>query len=154
MKGMKFIVDCMLGKLAKELRMLGYDTIYYRGEDPYQLIQMARHEGRMILTRNTKLIPKRPEDRIIWIKEDKPSPQLRELIQKGYISLNEETLFSRCLLCNMLLDKISWKEAEGKVPDFIFHQQKGFYRCPRCLKIYWQGSHQEHMQKKVEVLWG
>jgi len=151
---MKFIVDCMLGKLAKELRMLGYDTIYYRGEDPYQLIQMARDEGRMILTRNTKLTPKRPEDRIIWIMEDKPSPQLSELIQKGYISLNEETLFSRCLLCNMLLDEIPWKEAKGKVPDFIFHQQKRFYRCPQCLKIYWQGSHQEHMQKKVDELFG
>ena len=94
---MKFLVDRMLGKLAKELRMLGYDTIYYRGEDAYQLIPLARQEGRVILTRNTKLIPKRSEDRILRVTEDNPFLQLKELIQKGNITLDEEKLFSRCL---------------------------------------------------------
>jgi hypothetical protein len=151
---MKFIADRTLGKLAKGLRMLGYDTLYYRGENAYPLIKLAREEGRVILTRNTKLIPKRPEDRIIRIGEDKPPLQLRELIQKKVISLNEENLFSRCLLCNILLDKIPREEAKGKVPDFIFYQQKEFSRCPQCLRIYWQGSHQENMQKKVKELFG
>jgi uncharacterized protein with PIN domain len=149
---MKFIADCMLGKLAKELRMLGYDTIYYRGEDARQMIQLARQEGRLILTRNTKLIPKRPEDRIIRVMEDNPLLQLRELIQKRYISLNEENLFSRCLLCNVLIDEIPKEEAAGKVPDFIFYQQKTFYRCPQCGRIYWQGTHQGNMQKRVAEL--
>jgi uncharacterized protein with PIN domain len=150
---MRFIADRMLGKLAKELRMLGYDTIYYRGEDAYPLIKLAREEGRVILTRNTKLIPKRPDDRIIRIMEDRPSLQIRELIQKGYISLNEENLFSRCLFCNVLLDEIPREEAEGKVPDFIFYQQKEFFRCPQCLRIYWEGSHQENMKRKIDELW-
>jgi uncharacterized protein with PIN domain len=145
----KFLADRMLGKLAKELRMLGYDTVYYRGENAYPLIKLAREEDRVILTRNTKLIPKRPEDRIIRIGEDKPLLQLRELIQKKVISLNEENLLSRCLLCNIPIEKIRREEAEGKVPDFIFYQQKEFFRCPQCLRIYWQGSHQENMQKKV-----
>jgi uncharacterized protein with PIN domain len=149
---MKFIADRMLGKLAKELRMLGYDTLYYRGENSYPLIKLAREEGRVILTRNSKLIPRRPEDRILRVMADKSALQLRELIQKKVISLNEENLFSRCLLCNVLLDEISRKEAEGKVPDFIFYQQKEFSRCPQCLRIYWQGSHQDHMQKKIERL--
>jgi hypothetical protein len=149
---MKFIADRMLGKLAKELRMLGYDTLYYRGENSYPLIKLAREEGRVILTRNSKLIPRRPEDRILKVMADKSALQLRELIQKKVISLNEENLFSRCLLCNVLLDEISRKEAEGKVPDFIFYQQKEFSRCPQCLRIYWQGSHQDHMQKKIERL--
>jgi len=149
---MKFIADRMLGKLAKELRMLGYDTVYYRGENAYPLIKLAREEGRLILTRNAKLLPKRPEDRIIRIMEDKPSLQLRELIQKGYVSLKEGTLFSRCLFCNILLDEIPRDEAEGKVPDFIFYQQKDFSRCPQCLRIYWQGSHLKNMRKWVDEL--
>jgi uncharacterized protein with PIN domain len=149
---MKFLADRMLGKLAKELRMLGYDTLYYRGENTYPLIKLAREEGRVILTRNSKLIPRRPEDRIVRVMEDKPALQLRELIQKKVISLNEENLFSRCLLCNMFLDEILREEAEGKVPDFIFYQLKAFSRCPQCLKIYWQGSHQDHMGKKIEEL--
>jgi hypothetical protein len=149
---MKFIADCMLGKLAKELRMLGYDTIYYRGEDAHQMIQLARQEGRVILTRNTVLIPKRPEDRIIRVMEDNPLLQLRELIQKRYISLNEENFFSRCLLCNVLIDEIPKEEVAGKVPDFIFYQQKTFYRCPQCGRIYWQGTHQGNMQKTIDEL--
>src|SRR5512139_3461394 len=103
---MKFIADRMLGKLAKELRMLGYDTVYYRGEKAYPLIKLAREEGRVILTRNTKLFPKRPEDLIIQVMEVKPSLQLRELLQKKVISLKEGTLFSRCLLCNLPLNEI------------------------------------------------
>jgi uncharacterized protein with PIN domain len=150
--GMKFIADRMLGKLAKELRMLGYDTVYYRGEGAYPLIKLAREEDRVILTRNSNLLPKRPEDRINRIMEDKPFLQLKELTQKKVISLNDETLFSRCLLCNILLNEIPREEVEGKVPDFIFYQQKKFFQCPQCLKIYWQGSHQENMKRKIDEL--
>ena len=144
----------MLGKLAKELRMLGYDTLYYRGEGGYPFIKLAREEGRVILTRNSKLLPRRAEDRIVKITQDKPSLQLMELVQKGYISLKEKYLFSRCLLCNFPLDEIPREEAEGKVPDFIFYQQKDFFRCPQCSRIYWQGSHQDNMRKKVKKLFG
>ncbi|MGZ3538744.1 MAG: Mut7-C RNAse domain-containing protein [Thermodesulfobacteriota bacterium] len=149
---MKFVADHMLGKLAKELRMLGYDTLYYRGETGYPFIRLAREEGRVILTRNSKLLPRKPEDRVVRITEDKPSLQLRELIQKGYISFNEEKSYSRCLLCNAPLDRISRGEAEGKVPDFIFYQSKEFSRCPHCLKIYWPGSHLDHMKIKMKEL--
>jgi hypothetical protein len=79
---------------------------------------------------------------------------LRELIQKGYISFNEEKSYSRCLLCNVPLDRISRGEAEGKVPDFIFYQSKEFSRCPHCLKIYWPGSHLDHMKIKMKELFG
>jgi uncharacterized protein with PIN domain len=149
---MKFIADRMLGKLAKQLRMLGYDTLYYRGEDVYPLIRLARQEGRVILTRNTKLIPRRPEDVILRITEDEPLLQLKELIQKGTIEMDEGKVFSRCLLCNVLLDPISRREVEGGVPDFIFYQQKEFFRCPQCRRIYWPGSHQENMQRRMEDL--
>lgn len=151
---MKFLVDRMLGKLARELRMLGYDAIYYRGEDPYPLIQRARQEGRTILTRNTKLLPRKPEDHIVWVTKDNPTLQLKELIEKAYISLDEEALFSRCLLCNSPLDEIPRDEAEGKVPDFIFYQQKAFFRCPQCHKIYWEGSHPANMQRRIQELFG
>ncbi len=144
----------MLGKLAKGLRMLGYDTLYYRGEDGDRMIQLARQEGRAILTRNTRLIPKRPEDLIIRLTEDHPLLQLKELIRKGHLSLIPENLFSRCLLCNVLIDQIPREEAEGKVPDFIFYQHDSFYKCPQCRRIYWQGTHQQKMKKKVEALFG
>jgi uncharacterized protein with PIN domain len=113
---------------------------------------MARQEGRIILTRNTKLDLRRPNDRILTITEDNPSLQLKEVVQKGRLSPDEEKLYTRCLLCNELIEEIPRQEAEGKVPDFIFIQQKDFYRCPKCERIYWQGSHLGHMKKKVEEL--
>jgi uncharacterized protein with PIN domain len=150
--GMKFLADRTLGKLVKGLRMLGYDTVYYRGEDLHRLFHLARQQGRVILTRSTKLFPKRPEDRIVFVKEDNPLFQLRGLIQSGLISTSDEELFSRCLLCNAVLESTPPKEVEGKVPDFVFYQRQEFFRCPECHRIYWPGSHQENMKRKVEEL--
>ncbi len=150
--GMKFIADHMLGKLAKELRMLGYDTLYYRGEPGYPLIKLAREEDRVILTKNKKLLARKPEDRIVRITQEKAPLQLGELIRKGYVSFDEKKLYSRCLLCNAPLEQLSRDDAEGKVPDFIFHQNMEFSRCPRCLKIYWPGSHLDHMKTEVRAL--
>jgi len=149
---MKFVADRTLGKLAKELRMLGYDTLYYRGESGYPLIKLAREENRVIVTRSPRLTPKRPEDRIVRIMENKPILQLRELVQQKVISLLEEKLFSRCLLCNLTLHQISREEAESKVPDFIFYQEKEFLRCPQCSRIYWQGSHLRNMKRRIDEL--
>lgn len=149
---MKFLVDRMLGKLVKELRMLGYDTIYYQGEDLHKLFHISREEGRVILTRSSKLLPKRAEDRVVRIKEDNPLLQLKELIKNGIIKLGEENLFSRCLLCNLPIVEIPPEDAEGKVPEFVFHQRQEFFKCPKCERIYWEGSHRKNMQRKIEEL--
>lgn len=149
---MKFVADRTLGKLAKKLRILGYDTLYYRSDDVHQLIHLARQEDRIILTRNTKLAIRRPKDRIITIQEDNPSRQLTEVVEQSNLSPVEDDLFSRCLLCNAVLLEIPRETAEGRVPDFIFHQQQDFSRCPQCERIYWQGSHLNHMKATVNEL--
>jgi len=149
---MKFLVDRMLGKLAKTLRLLGYDAIYYQGEDPTQLIRLAREQDRVILTRNTKLAASQPGDRVVPIAKDHPDLQLLELHEKGHIVFNDNKSFSRCLICNVLLDGITRKEVEGKVPEFIFHNYQEFYRCSQCGRIYWPGTHQQHMQKRIKEI--
>jgi uncharacterized protein with PIN domain len=149
---MKFLVDRMLGKLAKALRLLGYDAIYFQGEDLTQLIRLAREQDRVILTRNTKLAARKPEDHVVRIANDHPRLQLRELHEKGAIVLNEKASFSRCLVCNVLLDVMARKEVEGEVPDFIFHHYQEFYRCSQCRRIYWPGTHQQNMQKRIKEI--
>jgi len=146
----KFLVDCMLGKLVKKLRMVGCDTVYYRGKDLHELIQLARQQERVILTRNTRLTSKMTETFVIRITEDNPALQLEQLLHQGIIALNEERLFSRCLLCNSRLDEVTREEAEGKVPDYIYQHHKEFYRCPQCHRLYWPGTHQERMKKRLE----
>ena len=150
----KFLVDSMLGKLVKELRKMGYDALYYRGRDFHELLQMARQQERIILTRNTRLTAKGVEGSIILIAEDHPLLQVKELLRKGIIGLDEKAVFSRCLLCNSLLGRIAREEVEGKVPDFIFYQHNEFHQCPRCHQIYWPGSHQQRMEKRLRDLTG
>ena len=145
----KFLVDRMLGKLARELRLLGYDALYYGGERLPDLIDLGRKEHRVILTRNPRLIPKRPEDQIVHLTEDRPALQLRQLVDQGDVPLDESLFFSRCLLCNALLEGIPRQTVEGKVPDFIFYQHEEFFHCPQCQKIYWPGTHQEDMKQKI-----
>src|SRR4030042_248690 len=90
---MKFLVDRMLGKLAKALRLLGYDAIYFQGEDLTQLIRLAREQDRVILTRNTKLAARKPEDRVVRVANEHPKLQVREPHEKGAIVLNEKASF-------------------------------------------------------------
>ena len=149
---MKFLVDRMLGKLAKALRLLGYDATYYQDGDLTQLIRLAREQDRVILTRNTKLAARKPEDHVVRITKDRSKLQLRELYEKGHIAFSEEKSFSRCLICNVLLDGITRKEVEGKVPDFIFHTYQEFYHCSQCGRIYWPGTHQQNMQKRIKEI--
>lgn len=149
---MKFIVDCMFGKLAKWLRILGYDTLYYKGSDPKDLIKIANLEDRIIITRNKKSFPHQPKDRIIWINEDEPYDQLKELISKGVISLSGEENFSRCTICNIKLENIPKQNVKGIIPDYIFLHHSEFSHCPQCHRIYWQGTHLDNMKKRIETL--
>ena len=148
----KFVVDRMLGRLAKALRMLGYDTIYYRGNDPEELLRMARMEGRLILARPARRTEISTQEPMVLVKEDRVALQLRELLQTGILSPSRERPFSRCLLCNAPLDEIPCAEAEGRVPEFVFHHVREFFRCPECHRIYWKGSHQHHMRTQIEDL--
>ena len=149
---MKFLVDHMLGKLAKGLRMLGYDTLYSRGEDSHRLLMLCREQGRTLLTRNTKLVPESPEDQIIHIRKDNPYLQMTDLLRDGHVSLQDENLFTRCLRCNTLLLEISRQEAQGRVPDFVYSHHMEFFQCPACRRIYWKGSHQTKMQQWIDSL--
>lgn len=149
---MKFIVDSMFGKLAKWLRILGYDTVYFRGIDPADLIRMSNEEDRIIITRNKKICSQEIKDRVIWINEDDPHLQLRELISKGFISSAGEGYFSICIICNKRLENVSKQKVKGKVPDYIFLHHNEFFHCPQCHRIYWQGTHLENMKKRIEAL--
>jgi uncharacterized protein with PIN domain len=146
----RFIVDRMLGRLAKWLRILGYDTIYWRGNDPRMLVEKGR--GRIFLTRTAKFPHGRNFQSIILVREDDPKLQLRNVIGKLSLKVDERRIFSRCLLCNQKLEKIPKEEVEGRVPDFVFSTYSEFRSCPQCSRIYWKGTHQENMRMKINEL--
>ena len=149
---MKFIADSMLGKLAKWLRILGWDTIYYNRSEKDSMIKVANNENRMILTRDTRLQKKGDLKDLLFIKDNDPMAQLREVVNGLDLKIDPERIFSRCLRCNKRLEKVPPEEVEGKVPEYVWQHQRGYSRCPSCKRIYWKGTHADNILRRVKDL--
>jgi uncharacterized protein with PIN domain len=149
---MIFIADKTLGKLAKWLRILGYDTVYWRSDDLTELLHRAHEERRTLLTKDTKLYQEKGSLRALLIRDDNPFLQLQEVVRLFQLPLKQDMLFSRCLTCNTPLEDVAPEEVKGEVPDYIYHTHQEFSRCPSCRKVYWAGTHYGHMARVVERL--
>lgn len=149
---MTFIADKTLGKLVKWLRILGYDALYWRSEDQEGLLRRARDDGRVLVTKDTRLYKKRGSLEALLIREDNPFRQIRELVHHFRLPVGEAMLFSRCVTCNAPLDKVQPEEVKGVVPDYIYHTHQEFSRCPSCRKVYWAGTHYGHVSEAVRQL--
>ncbi|MCM8757470.1 MAG: Mut7-C RNAse domain-containing protein [Candidatus Omnitrophica bacterium] len=145
----KFILTKELGRLAKWLRILGFDTIYFKEENKGLLLLTSLREERIILTRNQRLAKIRGP-RIINIKSDNLKGQLREVLE--LFKIDEEKMFSRCVICNLELDHIEKEKVKGKVPEYVFQTQNNFYTCKSCGRTYWQGTHWGNVTKILEEI--
>ena len=147
---LRFLVDHMLGKLVKYLRMLGVDTVYFTQTDVSTLIEKAYQEKRIILSRNTKLkhIDGFPD--FVFINDDQPDKQLSEVLKHFKIHISHDQLFTRCLTCNQKLIVGNHEDVKGKVPPYILGIHKEFSLCPQCKKVYWEGT---HLKKMKEIIW-
>jgi len=147
---MKFIADVMLGRLAKYLRMLGYDTIYFNQKDEDELLRIAQEQGRTLLTRRTRLKGRKGIKDLLFITENNSRKQLEEVLFCYHLSPIPDSLFTRCLVCNEKLIHMPKKEAEGRVPEYIFNSHDSFSLCHTCNRIYWPGSHYKRMLQEIE----
>ena len=147
---MKLIVDRMLGKLAKLLRIIGFDTLYSNNIHFKELLSVADKEERIILTRNTLIKKQERADRFFFVHDNDPIRQLEEVINGLDLKIEHVRAFTRCLGCNHALVKIRKEEAEGRIPDYIFKTHVDFSFCRYCNKIYWRGTHYEKMLKRLE----
>jgi uncharacterized protein with PIN domain len=150
----KFIVDSNVGKLAKWLRMIGYDAVFFNGDDDSQIIKIALEEARVILTRDTQIVKRgvvtRGRLRAILIDSDKPELQIRQLVMA--LNLGFGKPFSICLECNEPLETRSREQVIDLVPHYVFQTQSQFVECPACHRIYWRGTHWQAMMRKLEWL--
>jgi uncharacterized protein with PIN domain len=151
---MKFIADAMLGRLAKWLRLLGFDVLYDPAIDDKHIIRIAREQGRTVLTRDTRLIKKKVLRDYIFIKSNDIFRQLLEI--KYILNLKDPDLQARCAACNGILNNVSQKiEIRDSVPDFIYHNYDYFIKCEDCDKVYWEGTHHKRIKEKIiEILSG
>lgn len=149
----KFLVDKMLGKVARWLVLLGYDACYPAGEgrSDLSLMEQARVEGRVFLTRDTK-IPEVKGVRKIVLHDQDFQYQLRAVLRIFKIRPDRKKMFSRCTYCNTALETITREQALPLVPAQVKELDTVFTRCLSCAKVYWTGSHTEKTVKKLELM--
>lgn len=147
----KFIVDTHLGKLARNLRMFGFDVLYQRHTSHQEIIANARQEKRIILTRDQGLLKNKLVTHGFWIRSTDPQAQIRQVVIRLDL-LSQIRPFSRCFLCNTPVKPIDKRLISAQLPEKTKRFYNNFTICPVCEKIYWSGSHYQRMLKKIEQI--
>lgn len=145
-----FIVDAMLGKLAKKLRLLGYDSLYSSSMDDDEIIKLAKNENRILITKDVPLSQKAKKQQIETIQITKENEieqflQINEKTNQGKFTVSGEN--SRCSVCNGELQYTEKNEVSNKVPTGVFENMNDFWICKECKKIYWEGTHIKNLKK-------
>lgn len=152
MPELKFLCDCHLGKLAKYLRILGYDTLYFRKIPDNEIVKIAPLENRIVLTRDKEL-SKRLKNMAFYIKPLSFKEQF-ELVYSHFRLKEHQTPFVRCTLCNSIVIEVQKELIETRLPQKTREFYDEFFICSNCGQIYWEGDHYKQMQKKLEELTG
>lgn len=145
-KSPRFICDFMLGRLAKWLRLLGFDTAYYRNADGKTIINRSKKEGRIILTRS-KILSEKFED-LILIESENLMDQLEQITR----SVKIKSPFSRCPLCNIETKEVRKETIKEDVPPYVFEIHNDFKRCPECGRVFWKGTHYKEIKKVIDEI--
>ena len=149
----RFVADRMLGRLARMLRLLGYDTYYANDATAAQLLAMGRSGARVILTRGETAQRFPHLDKVLSLKSEYPPQQLREVVER--LALDTRSgLWSRCTLCNAPIERVEKAGVEALVEAKIFQLYEDFYRCTGCGHVYWHGSHVDRILRNLEFLLG
>lgn len=146
---MRFIASRELGRLAKWLRILGFDTAYFRDNNKSSFIITALRDNRIVLTRN-KILLKDKALNSLFIKSEVLEEQLKQVFADLKIEYSECKMFTRCILCNQPLGHVDKKDVVSKVPQYVYDTQEEFSRCPECSRVYWQGTHWGNVQEILE----
>jgi uncharacterized protein with PIN domain len=141
----KFITDINLGKLAKWLRILGYDTVVYTRSANREFLRKAEKEERIVLTRKKDMATRQFSGCLFTIKSDSVMDQLSEIMDELSLSLDEERIFTLCLKCNEQLMKAERREISGMVPEHILSSHSDFHICKRCNTVFWPGTHRDNV---------
>ncbi|MEM4481885.1 MAG: Mut7-C RNAse domain-containing protein [Desulfurococcaceae archaeon] len=149
--GPKFVVDTMLGSLARWLRILGYDTLYEREIEDWQILRRAELESRVIITRDRGLHNKAIKHglRSILIWEEDMSDRLAHIAVIAGIKLSVDLKRTRCPEDNTLLVKVEKEKVKDRVPEAVHRFHSDFWECPRCGKVYWIGSHWKMIEEAL-----
>ena len=158
MREPKFIVNTMLGNVARWLRMLGYDTLYFKKIEDWKILSMALRDERVILTRDHGLCnrARKKGAKCLLLEQDTMEERLAYISMKTGIRLYMDLERSRCPICNYELVKVDRETVKNKVPRRVYEKHNDFWYCRKCGKVYWIGKHwkgiEETLKKAREIL--
>ena len=147
----QFIADAMLGKLTKWLRVMGIDVLYDPDAPDVQLLQCAERGGRILMTRNHRLMGRRGSAQRFYVESDYYHEQVRQVVQAFHLG-DDIRVFSRCLQCNVLLEAIAKDLVEERVPPYVYASQTIFKQCAICNRLYWGGTHRDNMLRQLQAM--
>jgi hypothetical protein len=142
-----FLADVTVGKLARWLRLLGYDVVYMEGADKLAVAWRARSERRVLLTRDHSLTD-RQGLRVVLINAKGFKDQIGQVLQE--VGPPPQAADPRCMACNTPLVSLAREDARELVPPYIFRTQNEFSQCPECGKVYWHGTHWDEIKTHIE----
>jgi len=152
---MLFLVDAMLGNIAKKLRILGFDSEYVSDIDDSKLIEKAKNENRTIISRDRNLIDRTKKNEIssVYITTENEIEQFREILETTHLQIDEISGDSaRCTKCNSPTSQINKLEIENKIPQGVLEYHDTFWKCDGCDQIYWEGTHIKNLQEFVHKI--
>lgn len=148
---MKFIVDCMLGKLAKWLKIFGFDALFFSRIEDDELLTIARKDGRILLTKDTGLIQKAKDVKTLFLESEEWQDQVQQVLE--HFDLRDKANpHTRCIDCNVKLKNLPKKNAKNLVSTFVFDKADSFALCPNCGRVFWRGTHFKDMEAKIQEI--
>lgn len=145
---LKFIADVHLGRLARWLRMLGFDTLYQNNFTRPELLRLAYEQQRVLLSRDQKL-SNNPFIRTFILPEEDPERQLQQVVRHFNLQPQFHPL-TLCLICNAPLHAVPMESVQHLLPGQTKKFFREFWQCPQCQRVFWKGSHYERMQQLME----
>jgi uncharacterized protein with PIN domain len=140
----RFLVDAMLGDIARKLRIFGFDTLYMKDTSDISILEIALQENRTILTRDKEFfrrVVKAGAEGVLMERYDQIDNIANTLLKYGVRSLSFNPRTARCSRCNGILALIKASDLEGAIPKKILENHLNFFQCSYCNNIYWEGSH-------------
>jgi uncharacterized protein with PIN domain len=151
---LKFIVDHNVGKMAKWLRMVGFDAHLFAGADDAAIVAAALAENRILLTRDRRIMKRRViaggNIKAILIESDHFKVQVQQVVSTLRLDKSRFRPFTICLECNQLLEERVKEAIKDRVPPYVYRTQEHFAECPSCHRLYWQGTHWQTMSREID----
>lgn len=147
----KFILDVHLGKLAKALRLFGFDTLYENNYDDHKIVQLSQEENRIVLTRDRNLLKHKAVTTGYWIRSQFAEEQLMEVINRFDLK-SKFQFFKRCVECNGIIISVTKASVLDRLLPKTILYYNDFFQCTNCKRVYWRGSHYEYMQEFIEKI--